>query len=158
MKKLHLFWILILVASAGCYKDLGNYGYHGYNQLVITNFDTVKGYTVDFNDTLMVSPGISNTAANPPKALYTYQWSVRIFNGFQDSVDSVIAVTPLLDVRTTLSPGNYVLTFRLKDKKTRITDQENAPLLGLSQLYKGFFCLNNVYGNPRLDMLSYNNS
>jgi hypothetical protein len=158
MKKLPILCLFLLVVAAGCYKDKGNYSYHGFNQLVINNFDTVKGYRVNFNDTLMVSPTVANTTSNPPAANYTYEWSVRIFNGFEDSVDSVIAVTPVLRIRETLTPGNYVLTFRLTDNLTGLTYQIKAPLLVSSQVYEGFFVMNSVNGNPRLDMLSYNSS
>lgn len=144
--------------AAGCYKDKGNYSYHGFNQLIINNFDSVNGYRVNFSDTLVVSPTITNTMSNPPAAKYTYQWSVRVFNGFEDSVDSVIAVTPTLRVRETLTPGNYVLTFRLLDGVTGLTYQTKAPLLVASQVYEGFFVMNDINGSPRLDMLSYNSS
>jgi hypothetical protein len=159
MKKWSIFLVLALAVATGCYKDLGNYSYHGFNQLVINNFDTVKGYTVDFNDTLKVSPTISNTTTNAPAANYTYQWSVRIFNGVEDSVDHVIAVTPALSIVDTLTPGNYILTFRVTDNSTGLTYQAKAPLMVSSQVYEGFFVLNGTGGGtPRLDMLSYNSS
>ena len=159
MKKLRIFCLLSLLAAVSCYKDLGNYSYHAVNQVSFTNFDSVKGYTVFYNDTLTVSPSIvTSLDKNPSPDNYTYQWSVRVFNGIEDSVDSVIAVTPVLHVLERQTPGNYVLQYRVTDKTTGITFQVKAPLLVSSEVYEGFLVLNDIAGGSRLDMLSYNSS
>ncbi|HTJ13730.1 MAG TPA: PKD-like family lipoprotein [Dinghuibacter sp.] len=154
MRKILLYGVL-LVSLVSCYKDLGNYSYHAINQLTFTNFDTVHGYTVFYNDTLRVSPAVIASLDKNPS--YVYQWSLRVAGpgGAYDSADSVIAVTPDLDVRITNTPGTYTLQYRVTDNNTGITFQTRTTLLVTSQVYEGFLVLNDVGGQSRLDMLSY---
>ncbi|HEY0174758.1 MAG TPA: hypothetical protein VGC08_00170, partial [Pedobacter sp.] len=59
MKKKLLYKLMILLfvsVLAACSKDLGNYTYRDINQVTFTDFDTTKGYSVLYGQTLSIDP------------------------------------------------------------------------------------------------------
>jgi hypothetical protein len=158
MKK-YLFYGFVLAAMltiASCHKDTGNYAYHPINQVSFTGFDTVKGYQVLYGGALSISPTTTGSLDQSGTGSYNYQWSWSIpvtTGGFKDSV---ISVTKNLSVTVKLVPGVYSLQYRVTDNGTGVTFHTRAKVNVTTDIFEGFMLLNDLGGQSRLDMLSYN--
>lgn len=145
-----------ITCLASCYKDQGNYTYHAINEISFANFDTLTGYNATFGDTLNISPTLVMTLdKNPSPTGFTYVWAVLV--GIDSTRDSVISTAADLSVKITLAPGTYTLQYKVTDKSTGVQWQTRTSLLVSTQVYEGYFVLNDVNGQSRLDMLSYKN-
>lgn len=158
MKKKLLYKLLILLfvsILAACSKDLGNYTYHDINQVTFTDFDTTKGYSVLFGQTLSIDPALASTM--DAAAGYSYEWSLRLGSSAAPPArDSILSVSKALNVKIGLVPGTYVLQYKVTDKSTGVQFQKRTNLNVTTDVFEGYLVLNDVGGNSRLDMLSYN--
>jgi len=136
---------------ASCYKDKGNYNYHPVNEVSFTNIDTAHGYTLRLGDTLVVTPQLKGTqdpSGNGKQ--YSYEWSLD----YTDK-DSVLSTAKDLRVKLVLTPGKYTLQFKATDLSTGIRFHIRTQLLVVTSIFEGYLVMNEVNGNTRLDMLSY---
>ncbi len=153
MNKLIIY--IVLVASAAClgscYKDLGNYDYHAINEVTISGIDTVNGYTASFGDTLLINPVVTGSQDPTGTHKYSYQWS------FFDQIkgDQIISTNKTLNIRITQVPGSYTLQYKVTDSATGVLFHTRTTVLVKTDVYEGYLVMNEVAGNTRLDMLSY---
>jgi len=153
MKKIFIISALIIQALClvSCYKELGNYTYHAINELTITSIDTVNGYNAAFGDTLSISPVLTNSQTAGSSHTYSYQWS--LYDQFKG--DQVLSTNKDLKIRIAQLPGSYTLQYRVTDLTTGVLFHTHTTLLVRTDVYQGYMVLNEVDGNSRLDMLSY---
>lgn len=143
--------LILCVAFSACKKDLGNYDYQPINELTIANVDIAKGYSVNFNSPLTISPQIKGTQdPDGTKGSYTYEWSLYAAAG-----DSVISIQKDLNVRLTKPPGSYTLQLKVMDKTSGVSYGVKTTLLVTTKVFEGFMVLNDVNGQSRLDMVTY---
>ena len=157
MRKI-ISWCCIITLSllASCSKDLGNYHYHDVNMVTIANFDTVRGYSTLFNDTLSLSPKLVSSQNINNDTAYTYKWTYRLSSVLSSSADSLLSTSKNLNVVVKLNPGNYTLMYKVTDKSTGIEFHVKTNLLVSTAVFEGYVVLSDVAGKSRLDMLSYN--
>jgi len=159
MKKILVYsgWLLAAIAClTACYKDQGNYTYQDINRVTIGNFDTLKGYTALFKDTLKVAPNIISTQNVTADDAYTYVWSYHKSSSVSTIDDSLLATTKNLNVPVNIAPGNYILMYKVTDKKSGVMVHIKTTLTISTAVYEGFLVLSDVNSQSRLDMLSYN--
>lgn len=153
MKKISILagLFLQLLWTLSCNKDKGNYDYHPINEVIFSGFDTTNGYRASFGDTLSISPVLTNSLDVNGTHKYSYEWSINhSING-----DRIISVEKDLKVRIDELPGSYTLQFRVTDLTTGVLFHIRTSLLVRTDVYEGYLVLNEVAGNSRLDMLSY---
>ncbi|SEW35032.1 PKD-like family lipoprotein [Chitinophaga arvensicola] len=146
---------IIILFLSSCYKDIGNYSYHDINNVQLGNIDTANGYTVFFNDTLKVTPDIRSTQNVTAEDAYTYLWSYHKSSSVSTIDDSLLATTRNLAAKVTMPPGNYVLMYKVTDKKTGVMVHMKTTLTVSTEVYEGFMVLSDVNNQSRMDMLSY---
>lgn len=153
MKKIQSFFILMALCGAftGCYKDKGNYDYHPVNELSFSDFNTDKGYSVDFGEMLTISPKMKGTIdVDGTKGSYSYEWSLDL-----EPRDSVISTEKALNVKLQMPPGKYTLQYIVKDNASGVKYGTKTQLLVTTKVFEGYMVLNEVNGKSRLDMLTY---
>ncbi len=147
-----------IAAFYACDKDLGNYDYHDINEISFESFDTVNGYNVFTGDSLKIYPDLVMTKdQNASENDYLYEWSIHITESY-NIYDSIISTEKNLKAKILLDPGNYFLQYKVTDKTTGVPFHIRTNLLVSTPVYEGYLVLNNVDGQSRLDMLSYNNT
>ncbi|PUZ25786.1 hypothetical protein DCC81_16120 [Chitinophaga parva] len=153
MKKISVFAVLALqvLGFISCNKEKGNYSYHPINEISFAGFDTINGYKASFGDTLSISPVLTYSMDAGGTHQYSYEWSVN--QGFAG--DRVISTEKNLKVRIDELPGSYPLQYRVTDLTTGVLFHIRTTLLVRTDVYEGYLVLNDVGGNTRLDMLSY---
>lgn len=167
MKTIILYCATFLAALGlvGCYRDIGNYNYHSVNAVSFKNLDTINGYSAFFGDTLKIAPAIVSTQNVDTTNAYTYEWSFRI--GVAQVAagsppnplrDTVVSTQKNLSTKILFTPGNYSLQYRVTDKASGVVYQTRTNLLVTTSVYEGFLFMNDVNGNARLDMQSYNST
>jgi hypothetical protein len=124
--------------------------------VTIANFDTAKGYTALFADTLKVAPTIVSSQNQNADSSYTYEWSYRQAALTSSSADSIMSTDKDLNVLIKMAPGNYTLMYKVTDKRTGVQSHIMTTLTVSTEVYEGFLVLNDVNSQSRLDMLSYN--
>ncbi len=153
MKKLFIYILMVLPAAylVSCDKELGNYKYHDINEVTISSIDTVSGYTAIFGDTLSISPVVTGSQDHDGPHKYSYEWS------FFDQIkgDQVISTDKDLKYKVSQPPGSYSLQYKVTDQTTGVLFHTRATVLVKTDVYEGYLVLNEVAGNSRLDMLSY---
>ncbi len=153
MSKIQTCLLLMVFCAvfASCYKDKGNYNYHPVNEVNFTNIDTAHGYTLRLGDTLIVTPQLKGTQdPSGTGKQYSYEWSLD----YTDK-DSVLSTAKDLRVKLVLTPGKYTLQFKATDLSTGIRFHIRTQLLVVTGIFEGYLVMNEVNGNTRLDMLSY---
>jgi hypothetical protein len=152
----YCFFMAAILFTVSCSKDLGNYNYHTINQVTFSNFETVKGYQVLFGDSLKINPNLTLSQDAQGSGSYNYQWSFRLGTSTTTGRDSVISTSKDLKVKISLTPGTYSLQYLVTDNGTGVTFHTRANVIVSSQVFEGYMLLNEVNGQSRLDMLSYN--
>lgn len=151
-----LIYCLILSSFvlASCFKDKGNYDYHPINEINFQNFDSSKGYSVLFGQELNIAPTlVMSTDKNPAIDAYRYEWSLRINNK-----DTVLSTDRDIKWKATIAPGKYSLQYRVTDKSNNVEFHIRTSLQVSTEVFEGYFVLNDVNGAARLDMLSYSST
>jgi len=159
MKKIFLYSILFIIPAVvitSCYKDTGNYSYHAINVVTIGNYDTVKGYTALYKDTLRISPAIISSEDVTDDDAYTYKWWYHKSTSVSTIDDSLLAKTKNLNVPVNIAPGTYILMYEVTDKNTKVLVHVRTTLTVTTEVFEGFMVLSDVNNQSRLDMLSYN--
>ena len=154
MKKLLVYSLLLLQACLwiSCYKDKGNYTYHDLNEITFQNIDTTNGYTAVFGNTLSITPKIIGTLdPDGTSRVYKYEWT---YDKGADP-DTVISVSRDLNVKINVPPGTYVLQYKVTDSLTNVSYHIRTRVNVTTDVFEGYFVLNDVNGVSRLDMLSY---
>ncbi len=144
IKRLPLLLLPLLLFS--CYKDKGNYDYHALNEISVKLDDN---YTVRLNDTAVIKPELTFSAAGNDPSAYLYSWTVLI-NG----AETVLSDKRDLNIPVTIPAGNYELRYRIRNQETGMQWQAKSHLTVASDVYEGYLVLNDVNGSSRLDMLS----
>lgn len=159
MKKIsfRLYIPVMISLVVACAKDKGNYTYHEINRVNISNFDTLNGYQALFGQVLSITPELKMTM-DPNPDNYTYEWSLRLpgvqgVNG-KPARDSVLSNEKSFNKKVELTPGSYVLQYKVTDKTTNMRFQIRANLNVTTEVYEGFLILSDVNNQSRLDMLS----
>ena len=144
---------------SSCYKDLGNYTYHDINEISFEGIDTENGYNVLMGDSLKISPSMVMTKDQAQSQNdYSYEWTFHLTGSYGHTYDSIISTEKNLKTKVLLSAGNYFLQFKVTDKSTGIPFHIRTNVLVSTPIYEGYIVLNDVNGNSRVDMLSYNNT
>ncbi|MFT3902787.1 MAG: PKD-like family lipoprotein [Niabella sp.] len=146
---------LISVSLASCYKDKGNYNYHGINEISIK----LDGeYAAIYGSRFTIVPVVSSTADQSQNLLdtskYKYEWSTINGGALYADQRRVLSKNPVLDEVISITPATYTLYLRITDKATGVMWEQAAKLTVTTQIYEGWLILNDVGGQSRLDMLS----
>jgi uncharacterized protein (UPF0297 family) len=147
----------MLNAFQSCQKDLGNYTYTHFDSLKIRGIDTA--YLAYNQKTFKITPDIalvSGEKVDPNN--YTYEWytinpSAAVLNADKKKV---LGNKLELDAIISLSPANYILHLRVKNKIDNTISEFVTKLSVTSELANGWLILNDIDGKCRLDMLNYN--
>ncbi len=160
IKKIFINSLLIgffIVGFYACNKDQGNYVYNDINELSFESFDTVNGYSIFAGDSLKIYPKLIMTKDQDASVSdYSYEWSLHIVESLR-TYDSVISTEKNLVAKIMFSPGNYFLQYKVTDKTTGVPFHIRTNLMVSTPVYEGYLILNDVDGQSRLDMLSYDN-
>jgi hypothetical protein len=113
MKFKIFIFILFILASYGCKKDLGNYNYNPPSEPVVVNFKD-NTFNALVGDSLILRPYIQIAGANPLKDL-SYQWDISVE---EDARTDTYTGYPLKFI--------YNLSPKLRIAKLTITDNRNG--------------------------------
>jgi len=115
MKKIYIIFAICLLFT-GCAKDLGNNQYTDINEVEFSNIE--ENYRVMMNSTpLIIDPTLNmSEGVDPDSERFEYQWVSVSVTGERDT----IATTRVYNSVVTLSPGDYTLYLKVKDKETGV--------------------------------------
>ena len=140
---------LLLLFS--CSEDLGNYNYTDINEVTISDIE--ESYTAIISEPFEIIPKVESTIGNDSD--YEYEWTA--INNIQNSDNrvTVLATTKNLQLSAlTIAPAVYTVTYKIKDLKTDVVWTHKFELSVENTIFEGWMVLNDVNGEPRLDMIS----
>lgn len=136
-----------------CYDDLGNYDYHGINEIkVVAGIDErYSAYTMV--DTLKISPVLSFTEDSTTAGRFEYGWFIAKSNFGSGKLEKISDRKELV-YPVNLPNDNYVVLFRVKDKETEVEWSSYTYLYVTTLFTNGWMMLGERDGNVSLDMVS----
>ncbi|MGQ7857118.1 PKD-like family lipoprotein [Pedobacter sp. WC2501] len=138
--KLRLVFIVIVLAFAACKKDNQSFKYDQINDIKIT--DATTSFTVAQRDSLIITPTLSQTM--PAGDSFTYSWKI-------DS--NVIATSQNLRIKVTLSPGTYLMTYRVTSNRNGIYTQKRYTVTVTGIYPDGWYIVNNKDGKGKVSLI-----
>lgn len=154
-----IYFVVILIVLINlmysCVKDLGNYNYTPINGPRISGIDSI--YIVTRNDTLKIEPTLEYAQdQHVDTSNYEYSWLSIRREGFNSREPELIATGVKLSTMIDRSEGTYDWSFRVKDKRTGVWQEQYFQILITNDIYEGWYLLSEISGKTsRLDMLSY---
>ncbi len=145
-----------LIGLAACADDEGNYNYHEINEMTVRGFgDTDTVYNLLYMvDTLKIEPTLDCTLdKEPDDENYTFRWELT--NRQELGVTQIVSRERKLALPIEMTPGNYTITLRVKDKSTGLAKTIDYPMqVGLTYS-KGLYVLcDREDGSVQLDMIA----
>lgn len=143
---------IILTVSYSCSDDLGNYEYSEINEVSVNLEDS---YDVFFGRPFLLEPELSSTLEKDENS-YSFEWYAYENGVVVGDLDTEpLAITKDLDFENLpLAPGSYNMVYRIMDKETEVEWIDSFKLTVESAVSKGWLVLNDINGEPRLDMIS----
>ena len=145
-----IFMFVLLTGITACSDDKGNYDYKELNEVRIGLEDT---YSVLIRETLTITPQLSASDETFVPERYTYEW--KVYDETGSGEPEVIGHAEQLDYYVSLLPGNYTLTFTVREKDADIFYQHTAQLEVKTTTSHGWLVLCDEGGRVRLDMMSH---
>ncbi|RXP46572.1 hypothetical protein EC396_13690 [Lutibacter sp. HS1-25] len=151
--KVQLFFLFAcFIFMNSCNKDEGNYDYVEINEVVFEGL--LEDYTVSRFDNLVISTDeVKYTKDTDGTGNYEYSWEAVSDNFLDDNI-YVISTEKDMNQQMLLKPGVYTLFYLVKDLNTDVEFQYQTKLNVVNSIYQGWMVLNDVDGEPRLDMIS----
>lgn len=151
--KLFLF-LLVVVTSIACKKDLGNYTYNEINNSEISGLNA--SYTVFRSEVLELTPVLSFSNAAQNTDNYSYKWFYVDDSGSQ-IIKTDISASRNLKWAVSLPSLNkaYTVYLQVTEKATGQMWRKSFKLYVSSNVNDGWLVLNDDNGTPRLDFLNY---
>lgn len=153
------FFILLLFAMAGCYKDNGNYSYGKINDLKITDPASNTAINVNYEDTLKLKPEISQAVAKDESGL-TFEWSV--YKNDQDNPATPITV---LSTERNLSAkvvypftlgSNFYVVYKVTVRETGISTYLRYTVNVVNKFSQGWVVMEDMNGATDYSMILLN--
>ncbi|SHE64750.1 PKD-like family lipoprotein [Pedobacter caeni] len=128
--------VFISVLLTGCAKDKGNYDLKPINEITITPLSTSENIEVFLDDTLRISPQITQEKVSAGN--YTYRWYM-----FSDTYQPIIELSQNKDLKIAAKAplGGYTLVYVVKDENTGITSTRQTQLNIISRFSSGIVLL-----------------
>lgn len=142
--------VVVLMLTTQCSKDLGNYDYGEINELEIEDWMESYAAIADF-DTLRIAPQLHSSMDINDTTQYEFRWVVRNNNFGEDTIGRY----QQLDYPVKLTPANYDLQYRVKDKETGVTFIRKAQLAIATPYTRGILLIGeDADGQTEAEMLS----
>lgn len=133
----------LLVCTAGCYKDKGNYTYEVPEEPIVTNLDTV--YTVFVGDSLIITPVV--TISN--KAKLHYEWKIVV----PEQLTELFFKGPELRTVFGLTSSRYTGRFTIIDSSNGMKYFYAFAVQGKTDFYKGTTVLSKEGNKTQLSFI-----
>ncbi|MDF2192829.1 PKD-like family lipoprotein [Paraflavitalea sp. CAU 1676] len=143
---------LALTLSA-CYKDLGNYDYKDPDKVFIDGIG--EYYTSLQGGYLEIIPKLGfRDAADDDSARYKYEWIAMKIGALVADKRKDLGNNKSLRINVNLPAGKYNVYYRILDTLTGLQWQKSFDIEVTSNIYEGWMLMTEVYGAPRVDMIS----
>lgn len=137
--KLCLVTTLFMVAFAACKKDIQD-KYKPINDIQIN--DETTSFTIPQLDSLIIMPTLVETM--PAGDSFTYSWKI-------DS--EVISESKNLRIKVTLSPGTYLITYKVTSNKNGIYTLQRYTVVVNGVYPDGWYVVNSKEGNGKVSLI-----
>jgi hypothetical protein len=131
-----LSFVFIVLLTAGCMKDKGNYDLKPINEIEVDALSTATNIDVLQEDTLRISPAVKQD--NVGNGTYTYRWYM-----FSDAFGPIIELSDKKELKIAVKAplGGYTLMYVVKDASTGITSTRQTHLTIISKFGSGIVVL-----------------
>lgn len=157
--------LALLLCTASCYEDKGNYDYAEVETIEIQIPDNIVA--MSYAENIEIKPKVVSSVKGEISANDTdYEFGCKLNYRHQDPETGQylywldIDQEGLKDVSyfANIPAGNYPVWYEVKNKKTGVTTNARASVSLLSPTYEGWMVLNNVGSDKkvRLDIISKN--
>lgn len=116
---MYVLLLCMLMVTAGCYKDKGNYAYQITNAVVVSDTLSRKPIAINKGDTLALTPAVSQTITQGDANL-SYEWSFTTISG-GSTLRRILTHTKQLKIPVDSSfvlGFSYVLTYKVTDNSS----------------------------------------
>lgn len=137
---LKLSLIVAIMLTFACSKDNNLYKYEQINDIKIT--DATTSFTIPQLDSLIITPTLAETM--PAGDSFTYSWTI-------DS--KVIAQSKNLRTKVTLSPGTYLITYKVTSNKNGIYTLKRYTVVVTGVYPNGWYIVNSKDGKGRVSLI-----
>lgn len=123
-------YVLLLLVTLSCFRDLGNYDYMPVNEAVISEsgFESIYDVRRKSEDALVIEPEITFTHDAAGEGNYEYEW-VAVGQHFYRGERFVIGTERNLDYYPIeLQAEEYILYLKVKDLDTDMVFSRSVPL------------------------------
>lgn len=132
--------IVAIMLTFACRKDNQLFQYEQINDVKIT--DATTSFTVAQRDSLIITPTLVQTM--PAGESFTYSWKI-------DS--TVIATSQNLRLKVTLSPGTYLMTYRITSNRNGIYTMKRYTVTVTGIYPDGWYIVNNKDGKGKVSLI-----
>lgn len=139
----HIFKLSMIAAillTFACSKDNNISKYEPINDIKIT--DATTSFTIPQLDSLIITPTLTETM--PEGDSFTYSWTM-------DS--KVIAQSKNLRIKVTLSPGTYLITYKVTSNKNGIYALQRYTVVVNGVYPNGWYVVNNKDGKGKVSLI-----
>ncbi|MNK36650.1 hypothetical protein D3C87_552050 [compost metagenome] len=139
----HIFKLSMIAAimlTFACSKDNNLSKYEPINDIKIT--DATTSFTIPQLDSLIITPTLTETM--PEGDSFTYSWTM-------DS--KVIAQSKNLRIKVTLSPGTYLITYKVTSNKNGIYALQRYTIVVNGVYPNGWYIVNSKDGKGRVSLI-----
>lgn len=149
MKKLYIIAAALLaIATGACNKDNSTAGDHPLPEVKVAGLQT--SYSVyTRQDILRINPEVQD------ESRYDFFWTAFTTNFVQGNAPrpDTLARTKNLEYEVMLNPGQYILVFNVRDKKTSVTKLINMNMIVATLNMNGWYLLKENGSNTDLDFI-----
>ena len=148
-KTIFLLAFAALAFLWGCNEDKGNYNYTPIDDIGISGIEN-KYSVLSFEETLRIAPTVETDI---PEGELEYLWLCYNTSNAKVADIDTLARSRNLDFAMALAPGNYVLTYGVRDKRNDYTVYKNVALESITRFSRGFYVLKeNAGGDTDMDL------
>lgn len=152
MKTKIALFIAIQAVLGACAGDDSNYDYKAVNDVEISGIEAA--YSVNMLDRLEISPVLTRSLEQTEADL-EYVWTlydpVRTYNN-----PDTLAKTRNLDIQVDIAPGDYTVSYRVKDRNTGVGYRREFKINITSEFQRGFMALSEVDGKANVTFINVN--
>ena len=148
-----IFLLGCFIFMNSCNTDEGNYDYKEINEVIFDGL--LEDYVALRYDNLEISTDdVKYTMDSDGSGNYEYSWEAVSKNVLNDDIYK-LSSDKNINSRIVLVPGTYYLYYLVKDLDTGVEFQYKTNLEVINTIYEGWMVLNDVGGEPRLDMVTW---
>jgi hypothetical protein len=152
MRKYYILsYIFILSLLSACLKDKSNYDYSAHEVITVEGIE--KEYTrVSTQEKITLTPTVSSSV---PGAEFEYLWGIyeTAVQGTAPVLDTIIKAKNI-DYLLSQPAKDWVLVFRVTNKKTGYSQYVNATIHVVTPFTRGWYVAKGVAGKTDLDMFT----